>query len=125
MDIYPLGAVANHRPMERVRMDTAVHAHIRVGCPPMKLVYKPFSLVTAAIAARLGKSAFQAVWSQVGEEEHPPQPTAGYVPLPRVAASAALEAATMAAIGAVVEQVTARAFHHLVGAWPEKPPEED
>jgi hypothetical protein len=86
----------------------------------VKFVYKPFQLVAHSVATKLGKSAFHTVWGRVGEGE---QPTAGHVSLPRVAAAAALEAATMAAVGAVVDQLTARSFHHLIGAWPEKPPE--
>ncbi len=91
----------------------------------MKLLYKPFSLVAKSLGTRLGKSAFDAVWEQVASSEEPPSPTAGRVSLPRVAASAALEAATMAAIGAAIEQLTARGFHHLVGAWPERKPDAD
>ena len=29
----------------------------------------------------------------------------------------------MAAVAAAVHRIFARSFHHLVGAWPEKPPE--
>lgn len=89
----------------------------------MKVVYKPFSLFTRQIASRVGKSAFGAIWGRVAESEHPPKPTAGHRNLASVAGAAALEAATMAAVTAVVDQLTARAFHHLLGAWPEKPPE--
>jgi len=35
-----------------------------------------------------------------------------------VVAAAALEAATMAGIGAAFDRVGARAFHHLTGIWP-------
>lgn len=91
----------------------------------MKLLYKPFSIFAKSIGTKVGKNAFHAVWERVGDSEEPPSPTAGRVSLPRVAASAALEAATMAAIGAAIEQLTARGFHHLIGAWPEKKPEAD
>jgi hypothetical protein len=91
----------------------------------MKFLYKPFSIVAKSIGTRLGKSAFDTVWERVGDSEEPPSPTAGRVSLPRVAASAALEAATMAAISAAIEQLTARSFHRLIGAWPEKAPEGD
>jgi hypothetical protein len=89
----------------------------------MKFVYKPFQIVAHSIATKLGKTAFESVWGKVGEGERPPKPTAGRISVPKVAAAAALEAATMAAIGAAVDQLTARSFHHLIGAWPEKPPE--
>jgi len=35
-----------------------------------------------------------------------------------VVAAAALEAATMAGIGAAVDRAGARAFHYLTGIWP-------
>ncbi len=89
----------------------------------MKLLYKPFSMFAGQFATRLGRSAFAAMWAKVGEGEHPPQPAAGRRNLAAVAGSAALEAATMAAAAAVVDQLAARAFHHLLGAWPVKPPE--
>ncbi|HWD85155.1 MAG TPA: DUF4235 domain-containing protein [Solirubrobacteraceae bacterium] len=89
----------------------------------MKFIYKPFSILAKSVGTRLGKSAFDTVWERVGDSEEPPSPTAGRVSLARVAASAALEAATMAAVGAAIEQLTARGFHRLIGAWPEKAPE--
>lgn len=89
----------------------------------MKLVYKPFALVARSIGSRLGKAAFHGVWGRVGESDHPPSPTAGRVNLAQLAAVAALEAATLAAIEATIDQLSARAFHQLIGAWPEKPPE--
>lgn len=87
----------------------------------MKLLYTPFSLFAHQLAGRIGKSAFAAIWGKVGSGEKPPAPTAGRLSLTAVAGSAALEAATMAATTAVVDQLTARFFHHLLGAWPKKP----
>jgi hypothetical protein len=89
----------------------------------MKLLYKPFNVVVELVGHRAGRAAFQAVWSRLGEDERPPSPRAGRVGLFPLAGSAALEAATTAAVTAVIEQLTARAFHHLFGAWPEKPAE--
>jgi len=90
----------------------------------MKLLYKPFGIIAGVIGHRTGRTAFEAVWSRVGgEEEKPPSPRAGRLGLAQVAGSAALEAATIAAVAAVIEQLAARAFHHLFGAWPEKRPE--
>jgi hypothetical protein len=89
----------------------------------MKVVYKPFSLFTRQIATRVGNTAFGAIWARVADSERPPKATAGHRSLVAVAGAAALEAATMAAVAAVADQLTARAFHHLLGAWPEKPPE--
>lgn len=89
----------------------------------MKFLYKPFGIIAGVIGHRTGRTAFQAVWTHVGDDEKPPSPRAGRLGLAQVAGSAALEAATIAAVAAVIEQLAARLFHHLFGAWPEKPRE--
>ena len=88
----------------------------------MKILYKPFGLIAGLIAARIGKSIFQGVWSRIDDAE-PPAPTAPNTSLPKVVGAAALEAATMAGVAAAVNHASARAFHHLTGIWPGKPPE--
>jgi hypothetical protein len=89
----------------------------------MKVLYLPFKVAGRQIGTRLGKTAFDQIWSTVGETQAPPSPASGRRSLVAVAGTAALEAAILAGIGAVVEQLTARAFHNLLGAWPENPPE--
>jgi hypothetical protein len=93
----------------------------------MKILYKPFGLIAALIGARLAKSIFKAVWAQIDDAE-PPKPTSADVSLPKVVGAAALEAATMASVGAAVDRASARAFEHLTGFWPgdkPKPAEDD
>jgi predicted DNA-binding transcriptional regulator YafY len=85
----------------------------------MKLLYKPFGLIAAFIAARIGRSAFKAVWAKIDEAD-PPDPTTEEASLPKVVGAAALEAATMAGIAAAVDRGSARAFHYLTGIWPGK-----
>jgi hypothetical protein len=90
----------------------------------MKILYKPFGLIGGTIAARLGKSIFRGLWSKIDAAE-PPAPTAPNATLPKVVGAAALEAATMAGVGAAVDRATARAFHHLTGIWPGDEPESE
>jgi hypothetical protein len=85
----------------------------------MKIFYKPFGIVAGIIGAKLGAKVFQGIWGSF-DALTPPEPTAGDAPLVQVAAAAALEAATMAAMGAVVDRSAARTFHYLFGAWPGK-----
>ena len=85
-----------------------------------KLVYTPFSIVFGRLGAIIGKRVFRAIWGQVSDEPKPPSPKEPEVGLGRVAASAALEAATLAAATAVARQLSVRAFHHLFGVWPVK-----
>jgi hypothetical protein len=84
-----------------------------------KLVYSPFSIVFGLLGARVGKKAFNAIWGRVSDE---PKPSAKEpeLSLGRVAASAALEGATLAAATAVARQLSVRAFHHVFGVWPVK-----
>jgi hypothetical protein len=85
-----------------------------------KLVYTPFSIVFGMLGARIGKKAFNTIWGRVSDE---PKPSAKEpeVSLGRIAASAALEGATLAAATAVARQLSVRAFHHVFGVWPVKP----
>jgi hypothetical protein len=85
-----------------------------------KLVYTPFSIVFGVLGARAGRRAFDSLWSHLSDEPKP-SPKEPEVGLARVAFSAALEGATLAAAGAVARQLSVRLFHHLFGVWPVKP----
>ncbi len=89
-----------------------------------KILFKPFALIGAAIAAKLGQSMFKAVWARLDSAE-PPSPTTEDAPLPKVVGAATLEAATMAGVGAAFERGTARLFHYLFGVWPAKKEESE
>jgi hypothetical protein len=89
----------------------------------MGVLYKPLGILAGMVKKRAGKAASVKVWAQLGHPEGPPSPTAGKQSIAFLAASAALEAATLAAVAAAVDQLFARVFHHLFGAWPGKPPE--
>jgi hypothetical protein len=86
----------------------------------VRLLYKPFGIAAGILGARAGKQAFRAIWSGVSEtpKPSPGEPNAGFA---QVVVSAAIEGATLAAVGAAVNLLAARAFHHLIGAWPDKP----
>jgi Protein of unknown function (DUF4235) len=83
----------------------------------MKLLYKPFALIAALIGARIGRDIFKSLWSAIDRAE-PPRPTTADASFPKVVAAAALEAMTMASVGAVADRASAQAFYHLTGAWP-------
>jgi hypothetical protein len=85
----------------------------------MKVFYKPFGIVSGIIGARVGRKVFQRIWGSI-DSLTPPDPTAGDAPLSKVVAAAALEAATMAAAGAIVDRAAASTFHYLIGIWPGK-----
>lgn len=86
----------------------------------MKLLYTPFAIVAGAAGSLLGKQAFKALWARIDDSPSPPPARTGEAGLLEVAAGAALQAATIAAIAATVDRLMARAFYHLFGVWPEK-----
>ena len=83
----------------------------------MKILYKPFGIIAGVIGAKLAHSIFKTLWSRIDDED-PPKPTVAEASFPKVVGAAALEAATVAAIGAAVDRAGARTFHHLTGIWP-------
>ncbi len=88
----------------------------------MGILYKPFALISGLIAARVGRSIFRSLWSTI-DEQPPPAPGTGQGSLGKVVGAEALQGAVMAAVAAAVDRGSARAFFHLVGAWPSKPAE--
>ncbi len=90
----------------------------------MKLLYKPFAIIAGLIASRLGRSAFRSVWSKI-DHGPPPSPGSGEASAVKVVGAQALQAGVMAGVAAAVNRAFAASFHHLVGAWPDKPREPD
>ena len=86
----------------------------------MKLLYSPFALVAGIVGTILGKRAFKALWAQIDDSPAPPPPRSGEAGMLEVAAGAALQAATMAAIAAVADRLMAHAFRQIFGVWPEQ-----
>ncbi len=87
----------------------------------MKLLYKPFALVAKFVTGRLSRSLFKSLWGRI-DDQPPPIPGAGDASTAKVVGAQALEGAVTAGTAAAVDRTFARAFHHLIGAWPEKRP---
>lgn len=83
----------------------------------MRLLYKPFAIVAGILGARAGRQVFSAIWSEFSDS---PKPSASDpdVKLGKLAVSAALEGASLAASLALAHQLTLRLFRHLFGVWP-------
>jgi hypothetical protein len=88
----------------------------------MRLLYKPLAIIAGIFARLLGRSTFRSLWSQI-DESPPPEPLTGEGSMAKVVAAKALQAGVMAGAAAVVERLSARLFHHLIGIWPKKLPE--
>ncbi|HEY5428110.1 MAG TPA: DUF4235 domain-containing protein [Solirubrobacteraceae bacterium] len=87
----------------------------------LRLLYKPFAILSGLIAARIGKKLFSGVWSKI-DDQPPPRPGRGDGSVGKVIAAQALQAGVMAAAAAAVDRGFATVFHHLIGIWPKKPP---
>jgi hypothetical protein len=91
----------------------------------MKILYKPFGIIASVIGAKIANGVFKVMWSRI-DEDAPPRATTADASFQKVVGAAALEAVTMAAVGAAVDRASARTFHHLTGIWPgeRRPPEQ-
>jgi Protein of unknown function (DUF4235) len=89
----------------------------------MRLFYRLFARVTGGFAARIGKMLFDSLWSTIDHED-PPRATSLDASMSKVLVGATLEAATMAAVAAVVERLTASTFSYLFGASVEAKPKQ-
>ena len=90
----------------------------------MRLLYKPLAIIAGIFARLLGRSTFRTLWSRI-DDAPPPEPLTGEGSMGKVVAAKALQAGVMAGAAAVVERLSARLFHHLIGIWPKKLPEPD
>ena len=90
----------------------------------LRLLYKPFAIIGAIIAGKLGHSVFRSIWAKI-DKEPPPRPGTGEGSTLKVVAAQALQAGVMAGTAAAVDRTFARFYHHLIGIWPKKPPEPD
>jgi Protein of unknown function (DUF4235) len=80
----------------------------------MRIIYRLFARITGGFAARIGKIVFKSLWERIDHED-PPAATSLDASLSKVLVGATLEAATMAAVAAVVERLTASTFSYLFG----------
>jgi hypothetical protein len=90
----------------------------------LRFLYKPFAIIAAIIASKLGRSVFRSIWAKI-DDQPPPRPGSGEGSTMKVVGAQALQAGVMAGTAAAVDRTFARFFHHLIGIWPKKPPEDE
>jgi hypothetical protein len=87
----------------------------------MKLLYKPFGIILGAIAGRLGRRLFSAVWGRIDpEHDAPPEARTRNTSDARAIGAAALQGAIFNGVRAGVDRAGAKGFYHLTGVWPGK-----
>lgn len=84
----------------------------------MKFLYLPFKIIAGIIGAKLAKNVFKQLWGSIDDAEQPPAPKDLQAKYSKVIAGAAVKGATLAAVVAVVDRTTARAFQSLTGYDP-------
>jgi len=92
----------------------------------LRLLYKPFAIIGAILAGKIGQSVFRKIWAKI-DDAPPPKPGSGQGSTLKVVTAEALQAGVMAGTAAAVDRTFARFYHHLIGIWPKKPakPEDD
>jgi Protein of unknown function (DUF4235) len=88
----------------------------------LRLLYRPLAIIGAIISGKVGQSVFRSIWAKF-DDEPPPTPGSGVGSTAKVVGATALQAGVMAGTAAVVDRTLARFFHHIIGIWPNKPPE--
>jgi hypothetical protein len=87
----------------------------------MRLLYKPFAIISGIVGVRLGRVVFKGLWSRIDTGD-PPRAVSVDASYAKVVGAAALEGATMAGVTAVVVHAAARWFRFLTGIRPDGPP---
>jgi uncharacterized protein DUF4235 len=87
----------------------------------LRLLYKPFAIIGAIVAGKVGRSVFRSLWAKI-DDEPPPTPGSGRGSTLKTVGAEALQAGVMAGTAAALDRTFARFFHHLIGTWPKKPP---
>lgn len=88
----------------------------------VRVLYTPFKILAGLLARRAGQAALTDIWATFADGTPPPPAHTSRRPLGAVFFTAAVQAAILAGVGAVIDQLAARSFHHLFGAWPGKAP---
>jgi Protein of unknown function (DUF4235) len=88
-----------------------------------KVMFVPFSVTGALLAALMARKLFDLVWRRVDESE-PPRPDHRAVRWGKLLAALAVEGAIFRAVRGVVDRGARKAFSRATGTWPgEEAPE--
>src|ERR1700744_2587656 len=87
----------------------------------LRLLYKPFAIIGAIIAGKLGQSIFRTIWAKI-DEEPPPRPGSGEGSTLKVVGAQALQAGVMAGSAGVGHRPLAGLFPPAEGFRPKKAP---
>ena len=92
----------------------------------MKLVYKPFGLVTSILGGLAAGAAFKRIWRAIAHEDDAPDAKDLQRGWGEIVVAAALQGAVFGAVKAAVDRAGATGFARATGVWPGRtePPEQ-
>lgn len=86
----------------------------------MKLLYKPFGLVTSMVAGMIAAAIFKRTWALVGGGEDKPDVKDKQQGWVEIVSAAALQGAVFGGVKAAVDRAGATGYEALTGVWPGK-----
>jgi hypothetical protein len=84
----------------------------------VKLLYKPFGILTGVAAGMLAGAVFKRTWALVGGEQDKPDAKDKDRTWLAVVAAAALQGAVFGGVKAAVDRAGATGYEALTGVWP-------
>ncbi len=84
----------------------------------MKLLYKPFGLLTGVLGGLVAGALFKRVWAIVADGARAPRATDRDRSWREVVAAAAVQGAVFGAVKALVDRGGAVGFARATGVWP-------
>jgi hypothetical protein len=91
----------------------------------VKLLYRPFGLVTSILGGVLAGMVFKQAWKALAGEPLPPKATDEAHGWVEIISAAALEGAVFGGVKALIDRAGAIGFARLTGVWPGNTVEED
>jgi hypothetical protein len=83
----------------------------------MKLVFLPFSIITALIAGQLARRMFDGVWRLVTDEEAP-EAEHKEISIAKLVLALVIEGAIFRVVRGLVDHSARKGFYNLTGSWP-------
>jgi hypothetical protein len=101
---------------------SAIAGKNQLSVPMIKLIFRPFSVVTGLLAGMIGKRLLRRVWRLL-DDKQPPQAEQRSIPIGKLALALVVEGALFRLVKGLADHGSRRAFAHMTGAWPGEQPE--
>jgi hypothetical protein len=83
-----------------------------------RLLFAPVKIAEKRIAPRLSRRLFARIWRIIDSDGQPPRPQERQDSVAKLALALALEGASAAIVGGLLDQAARRRFARLTGRWP-------